>query len=149
MEPKGSLVHSQAPTATCPSLEPGQSSLCLPILLLEGVLMMMMSKSVISKHQHVMQYQWWVIRLLIKFVPVVSTASELFLEVLAYKIGKGTDYMDVGFSWLHSAPPGKCSHLLQTRPWSLACQTFHIHWMLSFPHTIWYYITVAVDSIIK
>ena len=35
---------------------------------------------------------------------------ELFLEVNIYNISKSTDYTDVGFAWLYSDPPGKCSY---------------------------------------
>jgi hypothetical protein len=36
--------------------------------------------------------------------------SELFLELNIYNISKTTDYSDVGFMWLYSDPPGKCSY---------------------------------------
>jgi len=64
-----------------------------------------------------------------------DNTSELFLEVNIYNISKSTDYTDVPhvytqnlWAYVHT--------VLQTRPYSLACQPSQVHRMLSFPHAI-------------
>jgi hypothetical protein len=59
MKPEGSLPHSQAP-ATCPYPKPDQSSICLPITILEDPFYITLPSTILQTNLILGKISFWI-----------------------------------------------------------------------------------------